>query len=110
MFTFLLLRSRDQAKAQRLAGIRTAHAEQHHLQAGRFSFWCSSSLFLWNLTACISQIGGCLIQQDQAEAKANVDKRLDFITSELSVVRPVICRTCDSDSARTSAGPKWMLK
>lgn len=31
------------------------------------------------------QIGGCLIQQDQIEAKANVDKRIDFISSELYV-------------------------
>ena len=35
---------------------------------------------------CCGQIGGCLVKQEQAEAKTNVDKRIEFISSELFVL------------------------
>lgn len=36
-------------------------------------------------------IGPVLVQQDQTEAKANVEKRLEFITSEMCVPRHSVC-------------------
>ena len=36
-------------------------------------------------------IGPVLVKQDQAEAKANVAKRLEFITSEMCVPRYSLC-------------------
>ena len=36
-------------------------------------------------------IGPVLVKQDQAEAKANVEKRLEFITSEMCVLSCSLC-------------------
>ena len=43
-------------------------------------------------------IGPVLVEQDQGEAKANVDKRLEFIRSELCVllvILHIVSLTCD---------------
>lgn len=45
---------------------------------------------IWKLT------GPLMVRQDKEEAKANVDKRLEFITSELTKVEEAIKR-CEED-------------
>lgn len=44
-------------------------------------------------------IGPVLVKQDQAEAKSNVEKRLEFIRGEMYVCRPILDTPADSEGS-----------